>query len=341
MGGLRDADVVSIELIQPNRTPVRIFNIYNRNTLSQINLASELNSATQCIVAGDLNAHHPRWSRADREPSEDWRNVFPIVNAGTLAIEPGTTTRIGSVGQRSSTIDLIISGPGRGMDSIHATIGEDLHTGSDHEVITEELFSNHEGNDPINQIPDDTPAWKLRPPIKNDDTDEFKEWQEKWLAGKTAYSDPMQEINRFTNFLDETFGRKTWSPYAKRWWNDDLDKQRKQLLSLPRHSPEFKAARFKWFKVVRKAKRECWENFRQESDPDRILKTINSKPARHAIPTLRIRSESGADQVVATHSEEVAAISAISFPEWEDIPLPVPPTRTAHAPKSGASASKD
>jgi hypothetical protein len=152
---------------------------------------------------------------------------------------------------------------------------------------------------------------------KNDDSDEFKEWQEKWLAGKTAYSDPMQEINRFRNFLDETFGRKTWSPHAKRWWNDDLDKQRKQLLSLPRHSPEFKAARFKWFKVVRKAKRECWENFLQESDPDRIWKTINSKPARHAIPTLRIRSEDGADQVVATHSEKVAAISAISFPERE------------------------
>jgi phage/plasmid-associated DNA primase len=148
-----------------------------------------------------------------------------------------------------------------------------------------ELFSHHEGNDPINQIPDDTPAWKLRPPIKNGDTDEFKEWQEKWLTGKTAYSDPMQKINRFTNFLDETFGRKTWSPHAKRWWNDDLDKQRKQLLNLPRHSPEFKTARLKWFKVVRKAKRECWESFLQESDPDRIWKTINSKPARHAIPT--------------------------------------------------------
>jgi endonuclease/exonuclease/phosphatase family metal-dependent hydrolase len=135
-GGLRDADVVSIELVQPNRTPVRIFNIYNRNTLSRINLASELNSATQWIVAGDVNAHHPRWSRADREPSDDWRNVLPIVNAGTLAIEPGTITRIGSVGQRSSAIDLVISGPGRGIDSLHATIAEDLRTGSDHEVIT-------------------------------------------------------------------------------------------------------------------------------------------------------------------------------------------------------------
>jgi hypothetical protein len=96
-----------------------------------------------------------------------------------LAIELGTITRIGSVGQRSSTIDLVISGPGRGIDSLHATIAEDLRTESDHEVITWELFTHHEGNDPINQIPDDTPAWKLLPPIKNDDTDEFKEWQEK------------------------------------------------------------------------------------------------------------------------------------------------------------------
>jgi hypothetical protein len=131
--------------------------------------------------------------------------------------------------------------------------------------------------------------------------------------------------------LDETFGRKTWSPHAKRWWNNDLDKQSKQLLTLPHHSPEFKAARFKWFKVVRKAQRECWENLLQESDPDRIWKTINSKPARHAIPTLRIRSEDGADQVLATHHQKVVAISAISFPEQEDIPLPPPPTHTAHA----------
>jgi hypothetical protein len=144
---------------------------------------------------------------------------------------------------------------------------------------------------------------------------------------------PMQEINRFTNFLGETFGRKTCGPPAKRWWNDDLRKQRKQLLNFPRHSPELKAARLKLFKAVRKAKRECWESFLQESDSDRIWKTINSKPARHAILTLRIRSEDGADHVVATHSEKVVAISAISFPEREDSPLPPPPTNTAHAPK--------
>jgi hypothetical protein len=89
-----------------------------------------------------------------------------------------TKTRIRSVGYRSSTIDPIISGPGCGTDSLHATIAEELRTGSDNEVITWELFSNHTAYDLINQNPDDTPAWKLRPPITNDDTDELTEWLE-------------------------------------------------------------------------------------------------------------------------------------------------------------------
>jgi hypothetical protein len=33
----------------------------------------------------------------------------------------------------------------------------------------------------------------------------------------------MTEISRFTAFLDQEFGRKKWSPFAKRWWNDDTE----------------------------------------------------------------------------------------------------------------------
>jgi hypothetical protein len=110
-GGLRHPDIVSIKVL-PNPGPaVRIINVYNRNTLRSVNLLDELQHAKRWIVAGDMNAHHPRGGKADREPSEDWRHVLEIVNAGTLAIEPGTITCIGSAGQRSSTIDLMISGP--------------------------------------------------------------------------------------------------------------------------------------------------------------------------------------------------------------------------------------
>jgi hypothetical protein len=143
-------------------------------------------------------------------------------------------TRIGSAGQRSSTIDLVISGPGHGIDSLSAIIAEDVRTGSDHEVITWELFADDQGL-PNNSIAydDQTPAWKLRAPIQSEDKDELKEWREKWISGFSPYTEPMTEISRFTKFLDEEFGRKRWSPFAKRWWSDELDKERKRLLAYP------------------------------------------------------------------------------------------------------------
>jgi hypothetical protein len=213
-GGLRHRDIVSVELL-PNIGPaVRIFNVYNRNTLASVNLLNELQDAHPWIVAGDMNAHHPSWSRADREPSEDWRNVLPIVNAGTSAFEPGTVTRIGSTGQRSSTIDLVISGPGHGIDGLEATIADDLRTGSDHEVLSWELFSTDRGL-ADNIYDSETPAWKLRPPIKSDDQDELEEWRVKWQSGYAPFEDPMIEIKRFTRFLmmnsEESDGAHTQS----------------------------------------------------------------------------------------------------------------------------------
>jgi hypothetical protein len=56
-GGLRHPDIVSIEVL-PNTGPaVRIFNVYNRNTLRSVNLLDELQHAEHWIVAGDMNAH--------------------------------------------------------------------------------------------------------------------------------------------------------------------------------------------------------------------------------------------------------------------------------------------
>jgi hypothetical protein len=70
-----------------------------------------------------------------------------------------------------------------------------------------------------------------------------------------------------------------------------LDKERKSLVGIvgiPRNSVAYKAARAQWFKTIRKAKRECWEEFLQQSDTDAVWKTINAKQARHAMPKLRI-----------------------------------------------------
>jgi hypothetical protein len=110
----------------------------------------------------------------------------------------------------------VISRPGHGIDILSVIIVDDIQTGSDHEVITWELFANDQGlaNNSIT-YDDQTPPWKLRASIKTEDKDELKEWPEKWRSGCSPYMEPMIEISRFTKFLDEEFGRYRWSPFAK------------------------------------------------------------------------------------------------------------------------------
>jgi hypothetical protein len=45
-----------------------------------------------------------------------------------------------------------------------------------------------------------------------------------------------------------------------------------RLFGIPRNSVGYKAARAQWFKTVRQAKRECWEEFLQLSDTDAVWK---------------------------------------------------------------------
>jgi hypothetical protein len=240
-----------------------------------------------------------------------------------LAIEPGTITRIGSTGQRSSTIDVVISGPGHGIGSLSVIIAKGPRPGSDHEVITWEIFTDDQ-RFPNNSIADDdqTPSWTLRAPIKTDNQDELKEWRDKWQSGFSPYTESVTDISLFTQFLDQEFGRKRWSPFATLWWSYELDKERKRLFRIPRNSVAYKEARAQWFKTGRKAKRECWEEFLQQSDTDAVWKTINARPARHAMPTLHGPGNDNSVKLASTHQEKLAAISAISFPDKDDDPIP-------------------
>jgi hypothetical protein len=114
----------------------------------------------------------------------------------------------------------------------------------------------------------------------------------------------MSEIRRVSEFLDEVFGRQKWSPHAKRWWTHGLEQMRKELLSIPRQSPAWKAARTQWFKHGRRTKRECLEEFLQQSEPDEIWKTITAEPASYAMPTLRVQNGDH-EGLAQTHEEKV------------------------------------
>jgi hypothetical protein len=59
---------------------------------------------------------------------------------------------------------------------------------------------------------------------------------------------------------------------------------------------------------------------------------INAKPARQAMPTLRITKSDNLVELATTHTDKAVAIAAISFPNKDDDPIPPTPKVTPGAP---------
>jgi hypothetical protein len=78
---------------------------------------------------------------------------------------------------------------------------------------------------------------------------------------------PLVQMEIFKQFLDDVFGRK-------QWWTKELEEERDILAEARRvqatiaPSDQFKQARNRWLRAIRKAKKECWQRFLQATDPD-------------------------------------------------------------------------
>jgi hypothetical protein len=275
-GGSRSPERVGIDI---NST--RIINIYHHRDqrLDSGKIREELEGGGQrkWVCAGDFNSHHSIWDGDGREPSGSWREVKEIIDGGRLMIEPGTPTWKGGHSHRSSTIDLVIASNSAQVSMVE--IATDLYTGSDHETLCWEI--NDGGNDKWETHTVATPRWKIRKPVKNDEKNEEEEWRQEWMNricpdGQPSLHSPLDQLSVFKGFLDDIFGRKRWSPRAKRWWPKELEEERDILAEARRTPPssdQFKQARNRWLRAIRTAKRECWERFIQASDPGMVWRT--------------------------------------------------------------------
>ena len=114
--------------------------------------------------------------------------------------------------------------------------------------------------------------WKLqtqdRPILQNlcrkEDLDQEVEWIESTL----------------TEILNKNCKLVRVTPYSKRWWNKEVETARRSLAKEKRtwekitlDKEKFKQARNAFYRIVRKAKRECWQNFlegeEEISDPSK------------------------------------------------------------------------
>jgi hypothetical protein len=316
-GGTRMAERVGIEI-----AGTLLMNIYHHRerVLDVRCITDELEGCNgkKWVCAGDFNCHHSVWDGKAREPAGSWREVTELIELGQLMIEPGTPTWRGGQNHRSSTIDLVIVSNAAAVSM--AEIATDLYTGSDHETLCWEIGNcSAEENRRVQ-----TPRWKIPKPIKNDDIDEEEEWRNEWRRRTQHTEDavrnsPLELIPLFKSFLDDIFGRTRWSPRAKRWWRTEHEEERDILgearRTTPPSSDQFKQARNRWLRAIRKAKRECWERFLQASDPGAVWKSINARPQACAMPPI-LTSPSG--EQYTTKEEKMEAIANISLPTKPD-----------------------
>ena len=101
-----------------------------------------------------------------------------------------------------------------------------------------------------------------------------------------------------TKAVQETTPRKRPSPFSKRWWNEDLTKQRREVNRCRRRfqrsrddrdREEWKNKQQKYFGDIKKAKQKTWRNFVEKADERTIWKVkkyMESVPTSTYIPTL-------------------------------------------------------
>ena len=101
-----------------------------------------------------------------------------------------------------------------------------------------------------------------------------------------------------TKALQETTPRKRPSPFSKRWWNEDLTKQRREVNQCRRRyqrsrddrdREEWKNRQQQYFGDIKKAKQKTWRNFVEKADEKTIWKVkkyMESVPTSTYIPTL-------------------------------------------------------
>jgi hypothetical protein len=121
----------------------------------------------------------------------------------------------------------------------------------------------------------------------NVEQNEEGEWSQEWMNqicadGQPSLLSPLEQISVFKRFLDTIFGRKRWSPRAKRWWIKELEEELDILAEARRtrlpSRDQCNQRRNRWLRAIQKAERECWEQYLQATDPGMVWKSINSKP---------------------------------------------------------------
>jgi len=143
-----DPDLQIIEVSTPTIPTTTIINIYNEhegasNLYTIPRTLIHTNLPARCIIAGDMNAHHPWWNSTHPPArAEELVHLMELHNYSLLNT-PDLPTFFRRTNKRPSTIDLTFVSPQVEEDVINWAIDDEAATGSDHATIRFQLISHN------------------------------------------------------------------------------------------------------------------------------------------------------------------------------------------------------
>jgi ribonuclease HI len=369
-------DITAIQLKGPYGK-LAIFNVYNDCTHSRNEtilgnyIRRHANILTRSenhhmIWAGDFNRHHPLWDRDEdihlftRQATRDAEGLIRLLadHDMQMVLPKGVPTLQHMRSKRYSRPDNVFSTPGIEDLVIKCEVDASLRpTSTDHfPVITHVLLPQERINSP--------PSFNFR----ETDWDEFRRKLKAKLQLtpdkpvinnveqlNTAIGDLTQALQDTTN---DVVKRSKPRPDAKRWWNGELIKTRKELNRLrldsynyraianhPSHR-ELKKKSNKYGEAIIQAKRGHWANYLEEMtandiwNANKYIKEPAGDGGNPRIPTLKTKNAAGRDISINDNEEKANLLAKTFFPpppeavnDFTDyiypVPLPDPPQLTA------------
>jgi endonuclease/exonuclease/phosphatase family metal-dependent hydrolase len=341
-----EGDVVVLDVTPPGCERLRIINVYDQIARRRPNYqrpARQLNwsnvIAPRTLLAGDFNAHSPVWNPRCRE-STDASFLEQMIEKHDLVVwndDRATFHREGC--DNHSIIDLTITTPDLPLSEW--TLEEDVDaTGSDHRMIlfTLTLLEQDAHQQATSQV---ITGWKISEMSEDEHSAAEKEWKTRAMGRPLVTSQwPVtpETIEAEALWLSETAYAvlnahakpKRVCARSKRWWSTEIGEKRRILGSLKRmrrrgraSAQEVKIARKELRRVIRKAKRECWQHFLQEAQGEQVWQALRYTSPQTDSTTQALRGEDGEVAATIAEKEEIIIRSAFPTPPADE-PVEIP-----------------
>ena len=329
---------------------ITIFNIYNSCTHSRteaklrkfvLDNKDEFlgNENDHLIWAGDFNRHHPMW---DEETNEHLFTPQALEMADQLIDILGELGLEMALPRDIPTLQHMRSKNYSRPDNVFCTARTmDLVIRCEVDTRLQPPKTDHF---PIVTILD-IPQKRLPPPerynFKKADWVKFRRCLEDKVVALPEPTEITDEIHleraaaelteALQGAMQDTIEKTREPPDAKRWWNGELRKMKREQNKLSSESMRFRAlpnhpshqqlkeARNQYAEEIVKAKRQHWEDFLEEAGPEelwvanRYLKQPAGDGGRPRIPTLKTTGPNG-EQELNTNEEKAKIFATTFFP---------------------------